>query len=219
MKIQCNVIKDLLPLYAEKLTSKESNSLILDHISNCQDCKNEYEKIIEKFDLPNNLNDFKNLKKAKRKDRQNLIIGIAVIVLSLALLFVILKPYFSYLYAGDRITLSIYGESDYNKIDISEKDVVCKYENKNQEFQLEKDDEYIISTKGNEYGLYTFDVTTKQGNINIQLMHTNWWSIEDIDLYFNIDTDSKILTYKIADTVDSCKLDRKTNSYTIYYMT
>lgn len=219
MKIQCNVIKDLLPLYAEKLTSKESNSLILDHISNCQDCKNEYEKIIKKIDLPNDLNDFKNLKKAKRKDKQNLIIGIAVIVLFLSLLFVILKPYFPYLYTGDRITLSVIGESDYNKIDISEKDVVCKYENNNQEIHFEKDDEYIISTKGNEYGLYTFDVTTKQGNINIELMHTNWWSIEDIDLYFNIDTDSKILTYKIADTVDSCKLDRKTNSYSIYYMT
>ncbi len=218
MKVKCNVIKDLLPLYAEKLTSEDSNSLISEHIKNCQDCKNEYEKITKKINLPTDLNDLKNLKKAKRKDKQSLIIGIVAIILFLSLVFLIVKPYFPYLYTGNRITLSINGEIDNNAISIDKKDIVCKYKGENQEFNFEKSDKYIVSTKGDEYGLYTFDILTEQGDINIKFVHTNWWEVDNIDLYFNIDTNEKIITYKIADKADSSKLNKKTDSYSIYYM-
>lgn len=39
MKISCNVIRDLLPLYAEKLASPESGALIETHLSECADCQ------------------------------------------------------------------------------------------------------------------------------------------------------------------------------------
>ncbi|MGN0476935.1 MAG: zf-HC2 domain-containing protein, partial [Ruminococcus sp.] len=36
MKTKCNVIRDLIPLYAENLTSEESNNLISEHLLNCE---------------------------------------------------------------------------------------------------------------------------------------------------------------------------------------
>ena len=32
MKLSCNVIRDLLPLYAENLNSEESNALVDEHL-------------------------------------------------------------------------------------------------------------------------------------------------------------------------------------------
>ncbi|BBF43766.1 hypothetical protein lbkm_2454 [Lachnospiraceae bacterium KM106-2] len=45
MKIACNVIHDLLPLYVEKITSEESNALIDEHIATCEKCRKEMEKL------------------------------------------------------------------------------------------------------------------------------------------------------------------------------
>ena len=38
MKLSCNVIRDLLPLYAENLTSEESNALVDEHLCWCDEC-------------------------------------------------------------------------------------------------------------------------------------------------------------------------------------
>lgn len=38
MEISCDIIRDLLPLYAEDLTSPDSNKLVENHISNCEVC-------------------------------------------------------------------------------------------------------------------------------------------------------------------------------------
>lgn len=35
---ECDVVLDLLPLYLEKITSRESNEFVEKHISNCADC-------------------------------------------------------------------------------------------------------------------------------------------------------------------------------------
>lgn len=39
MNISCEIIQDLLPLYAEKMTSKASDSLIEAHLAECKRCK------------------------------------------------------------------------------------------------------------------------------------------------------------------------------------
>lgn len=45
MKIACGVIRDLLPLYAEKMTGEESDSLIREHLAECEDCSNYLKKL------------------------------------------------------------------------------------------------------------------------------------------------------------------------------
>ena len=49
MILSCEVIKDLLPLYYDKVCSKESCSLIEEHLAQCPQCMNELQKL--KMDL------------------------------------------------------------------------------------------------------------------------------------------------------------------------
>ncbi len=42
---ECNIIKDLIPLYAEGLASKDSASFVEEHIRTCDSCRAELEKI------------------------------------------------------------------------------------------------------------------------------------------------------------------------------
>lgn len=45
MKIPCGVIRDLLPLYAEDLTSEETKELIHVHLDGCPDCRKQLEAL------------------------------------------------------------------------------------------------------------------------------------------------------------------------------
>lgn len=38
MKLNCNVIRDLLPLYADQICSDESRELVEEHIAECGGC-------------------------------------------------------------------------------------------------------------------------------------------------------------------------------------
>ncbi len=52
MNISCNIIRDLLPLYAEDLASPESRELVGNHLCRCQDCTREYEALKAPAPIP-----------------------------------------------------------------------------------------------------------------------------------------------------------------------
>lgn len=43
MNMPCSVIRDLLPLYAEDLTSEETKELVAEHLDGCPDCRRQLE--------------------------------------------------------------------------------------------------------------------------------------------------------------------------------
>lgn len=45
MKISCNVIRDLLPLYLDQICSEESKDMIENHLTECEDCREYYDKM------------------------------------------------------------------------------------------------------------------------------------------------------------------------------
>nr|WP_308743556.1 DUF3955 domain-containing protein [uncultured Anaerocolumna sp.] len=51
MRLSCEVIRDLLPLYYDKVCSKESSSLIEEHLAECPQCLDELQKL--KMNLEN----------------------------------------------------------------------------------------------------------------------------------------------------------------------
>ncbi|MDR1770763.1 MAG: zf-HC2 domain-containing protein [Hungatella sp.] len=48
--MKCEVIKDLLPLYAEDLCSEESKIIVNEHISTCSDCRRYLDSITKKIE-------------------------------------------------------------------------------------------------------------------------------------------------------------------------
>lgn len=66
--MKCNIVKDLLPLYCDKLTSQDSNEEIEKHLHECEECNAVYESMKQKEDdinIPDK--DVKPLKKAKKR--------------------------------------------------------------------------------------------------------------------------------------------------------
>ena len=47
MKLSCDIIRDLLPLYAEELASGDSQAAVREHLDGCEDCRRTYEKMKE----------------------------------------------------------------------------------------------------------------------------------------------------------------------------
>lgn len=45
MTLGCEIVKDLLPSYIDRLTSKESNELIESHLKKCDNCMDIYNKL------------------------------------------------------------------------------------------------------------------------------------------------------------------------------
>ncbi len=52
MKIACEIIQDLLPLYAEKICSKQSEELVEEHIAECGECKAFLEMLTTEVNEP-----------------------------------------------------------------------------------------------------------------------------------------------------------------------
>lgn len=47
MKIACEIIKDLLPLYQDGVCSKESKAIVEEHMAECDNCKAELDAMNE----------------------------------------------------------------------------------------------------------------------------------------------------------------------------
>lgn len=80
-EIQCSVVNDLLPLYADELTSEDTSSLIQAHLEECEACQKVYQAF--KTELNTSANTISNttkkevnyLKKINTYQTINLILG------------------------------------------------------------------------------------------------------------------------------------------------
>jgi bla regulator protein BlaR1 len=51
--MDCRVIKDLIPMYIEQLTSEPSNDLVTEHIAGCEDCRRTLARLMNDFTIEN----------------------------------------------------------------------------------------------------------------------------------------------------------------------
>lgn len=79
MKINCNIIQDLIPLVNDGVASQESEQLVLTHCQECEECS----QLLDKKPL---INDIQLNKKWKKKIRITLL-GMMVLVMMLACSF------------------------------------------------------------------------------------------------------------------------------------
>ena len=98
MKITCNIINDLLPLYADNVLSDDSRCLVDEHIGKCESCRSTAEKMSGNITIPENTSskDIKLLKKHISRKRIT-----AVCVSSLITLLVVFCLCVYVLYGGN----------------------------------------------------------------------------------------------------------------------
>ena len=76
MSKNCDMIKDLLPLYADDVCSDESRKAVEEHIKECAECKGELEKLRRSVTVSPK-NDGEVLKRIKRRLRiEKLVVGL-----------------------------------------------------------------------------------------------------------------------------------------------
>lgn len=92
MKISCETIKDLLPLYYDNVCSEETRILVIEHLNECESCQNELKKISEEFEHPHiEVDDAKPIKAIasvwKKDKAKSFFKGAVIAVLICTLLF------------------------------------------------------------------------------------------------------------------------------------
>ncbi|QHI71648.1 DUF3955 domain-containing protein [Aminipila terrae] len=74
MKLSCEVIKDLLPLYYDKVCSKESALLVEEHLADCPQCRDELQKLNMHLESPTISNQevkfMENISEKWKKDKR-----------------------------------------------------------------------------------------------------------------------------------------------------
>ncbi len=80
MNKKCDIIKDLLPLYAENMCSSDSRQMVAEHIAECESCRNELKKINTDVAIQadSDVSMFKRIKKRARIEK--VVISIVSIV-------------------------------------------------------------------------------------------------------------------------------------------
>lgn len=83
MRNECNIIRDILPLYIENMVSGDTASFVEDHLSSCPACRAELERMKSpsNFQIDTDIAPLRNLKRKMAAKRIQTIIFTAIIVL------------------------------------------------------------------------------------------------------------------------------------------
>ncbi|MCQ4636142.1 zf-HC2 domain-containing protein [Anaerovorax odorimutans] len=85
-KLECKIVKDLLPLYIDGVCSEESRRMIEEHLAQCADCEKTLRQMQTQVEKPQQQDEGKGaLQKIKRKLRKRYLIVIAAAVVLIGL--------------------------------------------------------------------------------------------------------------------------------------
>lgn len=97
MKMDCRVIRDLLPLYVDEVCSAESREIVEEHLSECETCTKILDEMktetISKEEVEMNLEEAESIRNLSRKWNRELwmatLRGIGSTILVIALIFLV----------------------------------------------------------------------------------------------------------------------------------
>ncbi len=113
MKKNCEIIKDLLPLYLDKVCSKESTTLVEEHLSTCHNCQNYLEGL--KYNIKtNNTKEKKVFKNFNKKIylkilRNSIIITLVIILVIISLGFIFNRS--KVIEYNDKMNIEVYSNN------------------------------------------------------------------------------------------------------------
>ena len=103
MKISCEIIKDLLPLYLDGVCSNDSKALIEEHLAECDSCKAELQAMKEELFMnrkEQNLKEAEAVKSLSRRWKKgmmkSLLKGVLITILIIAIIALILYSFMDF---------------------------------------------------------------------------------------------------------------------------
>lgn len=131
MKVTCDVIRDLLPLYVEKMTSDDSCTMIEEHLASCEDCRNYLKELETADEIPidTDVTPFLKIKSTLLKKK------IQAVIVSLIVLIVLVIFSISFLNAPK------YMSYDENIVSLNETDngmLVARFDEKIDGYEMNR---------------------------------------------------------------------------------
>lgn len=87
MRNECNIVRDILPLYIENIASADTASFVEDHLRKCPECHAEYVNMKKPIEIPaikdvpkNDISPLKNMKKLLLIQKIQTIVFIAILL-------------------------------------------------------------------------------------------------------------------------------------------
>ncbi len=166
MKITCDVIEDLLPLYAEGLTSDDTGLLVEEHLKTCTDCKKQLESMKNPKEIPidTDIEPFKKVEKKLFHKRVQIIALTIVLVLAIVIITMAYLTSPEYLpYSSDIISVTEYRDG---KIIITFDDSVTGYDINRYVAKNNEGYSYHITTWNTIWSQYIFKNNTQSIILN-----------------------------------------------------
>lgn len=101
MKISCNIVRDLLPLYAEDLASQDTKDLVEEHICSCEDCQSILNSMIKAAPIPVEASP-ESLNKVKKTIRRRRAVSVMAAVMTV---ITIASLVFTYMFTPFQLTM------------------------------------------------------------------------------------------------------------------
>ena len=189
MKVTCNVIKDVLPLYLENMLSDDSCIMVEEHIEQCQGCKNYLNdmRTFNKIPVDRNASPLLKVKSTLRKKK------IQISILSMLFSIILFVIITAFLTAPEYIP---YSERSVIINEIGNGSVLAQFEDTVYGYDIHR-----YPTDDNTG--YVYHITTwnsiwnrsiKTSNINNTILNPNGEKVVSV-YYYNTDGSEDILIY------------------------
>ncbi|WP_282034981.1 zf-HC2 domain-containing protein [Metabacillus indicus] len=192
MKISCNMIRDILPLYVEDMASQDTRDLVEEHIASCENCKKRLEEMrtFEEPPVDTDIAPLRNIQNTLRKKK------LQTIILSVMVTLVFAVVTIAYLTTPAYIS---YNEKNENAVSIIEKDDGTVLLNFSEEVSGFNVNHYPAADNSG----YVYDITTwetiwqqkiNKNNLENTVLNPNGETVASI-YYYNTDGSENTLIY------------------------
>ncbi|MGV2940576.1 zf-HC2 domain-containing protein [Mesobacillus sp. LC4] len=189
MKISCNMIRDILPLYVEDMASQDTRDLVEEHIASCENCKKRLKEMrtFEEPPVDTDIAPLRNIQNTLRKKK------LQTIILSVMVTLVFAVVTIAYL------TTPAYISYNENAVSIIEKDDGTVLLNFSEEVSGYNVNQYpAADNSGYVYDITTWETMWQQkiikNNLENTVLNPNGETVASI-YYYNTDGSENTLIY------------------------
>lgn len=178
MKIDCEVIQDLLPLYVEKIASEKSEKLIEEHFIECENCKKKYAEMkTPEPQLELKQEPAENFQKYIQKKKRKTVWKVILIVLGAVV---------ASMTAEAIVWMGIFGLliADSSMASVEEYTDVAYYE----DYMGENAEEEFVNKWGMDETIFPEEITTDMNVLEYKMVYYNPWDAQYLS-YLTVEYD------------------------------
>ena len=167
MKMECDIIRDLMPLYAENMVSEKSREAVDSHLEECAECKNIYiEMTAPKIPVQFSTEPAKSFQRYMQKEKRRVGIKVALISIGVVLAAILIRL----ILLGATVGFLAF---DMKNAKIEEDTDVSHYR---QYIGADADDRYS-SKLGMDESIFPEDITSDMNVTDYKMVYYNPWDL------------------------------------------